>query len=111
MTFHIEVFKIDKTKSIFENQVENKALIDSGCPELCAGVSWMETYQSTRGDKFKSISDHQTFKLGETLYDTVDYKLVPIDLGNVTEYVKVGVIEADIPLLISQAQLKKWMWK
>ena len=108
LTYHIEVFKIDESKTIFQNEVENRALIDCGCPELWAGLSWIETHQSSKGEVFKSFQDNQTFKLGETLYNTVDHKLVPIEIGGITETVKVGIIEADIPLLISRRQLEKW---
>ena len=75
---------------------------------MCAGLPWIETYSSTRNEEFKSINKKQTFKLGETSYETVFYKLVPIEIGGRKEYMEVGVIEADIPLLISRAQLEKW---
>ena len=35
-TYHVTL-KMDNMKSIFENKVENKALVDSGCPELLLG--------------------------------------------------------------------------
>ena len=47
-TYHITL-KIYNEKSIFENEVANKALVDSGCPEMVAGLSWMKTYQTAMG--------------------------------------------------------------
>ena len=33
--FSCRELKMDKNKSIFENEVEDRALVDSGCPALC----------------------------------------------------------------------------
>ena len=46
-TFFVNTLKIDNNKTIFYNKVENKALVDSGCPESVAGLSWLKTYESS----------------------------------------------------------------
>ena len=38
-TFFINTLKIDNDKMIFDNEVENKTLVDSICSETVAGVS------------------------------------------------------------------------
>ena len=39
---------IDQNKTIFENEVENLAIVDSGCPEAVAGKAWMRTFETSR---------------------------------------------------------------
>ena len=54
MTYHVRNEYEHPTKSIFDRQVQNKALIDLGCPDLVAGYPWMETYESTKNELFPS---------------------------------------------------------
>ena len=106
-TYHVTL-KIDNQKSIFENEVVNKALVDSGCPELVAGLSWLKTYQSSRCREFRNLNRSDTFQMGETIFKTICYKLIPVKIGNHEEELEVGIIDAEIPLLISKRKLKEW---
>ena len=106
-TYHVTL-KIDNHKSIFENEVVNKALVDSGCPELVAGLSWLKTYQSSRCREFRNLNRSDTFQMGETIFKTICYKLIPVKIGNHEEELEVGIIDAEIPLLISKRKLKEW---
>ena len=107
MTYHVRNEYELPTKSIFDHQVQNKALIDSGCPDLVAGYPWMETYESTKNELFPSSKCDDRFKLGETAYEATESKTILIRIGTMEEEVKVIVIRADIPLLISRQKLKE----
>ena len=100
--------KIDRNRSIFENEVENKALIDSGCPEMVAGKGWIRTFESSVGTVFDTVDREGSFKFGNDVFPTLEYKLVPIRIGKLNELVEVGVIDSAVPLLISKTKLKEW---
>ena len=106
-TYHVTL-KIDNKRSIFENEVENKALVDSGCPELVAGLSWLKTYESSKGEEFKTIQRSDTFKMGNDNFKTLMYKRIPVRIGEQDEELEVGIINTEIPLLISKKKLKEW---
>ena len=106
-TYHVTL-KMDSKRSIFENEVENKALVDSGCPELVAGLSWLKTYESSRGYEFKKVNRKDTFKMGNNVFNTVMFKKIPIRIGKHEEEIEVGIINTEIPLLISKKKLKEW---
>ena len=100
--------KIDRNRTIFENEVENKALIDSGCPEMVTGKGWIKTFESSEGRVFDTVDREDSFKFGNDVFPTIEYKLVPLRIGQLEEMVEVGVIDAAIPLLISKTKLKEW---
>ena len=41
-TYKCDKLKLDTDKNIFENKVENKAVLDSGCPEIVGGTVWLK---------------------------------------------------------------------
>ena len=100
--------KMDKNKTIFQNEVVNRALLDSGCPELVAGEGWIKTYQSYVGMDFKDVDRKENYKFGNEIFPTIAFKEIPIKIGSMEENVQVGVIDSNIPLLISNAKLKEW---
>ena len=100
--------KIDRNRTIFENDVENKGLIDSGCPEMVAGKGWIRTFESCEGTAFETIDKENSFKFGNDIFPTIEYKLVPKRIGGLEELVEVGIIDAAVPLLISKSKLKEW---
>ena len=106
-TYHVTL-KIDNKKSIFENEVQNKALVDSGCPELVAGLSWLRTYQSSKGIEFSCINRKDVFQMGNTVFNTIMFKRIPVKIGNHEEVLEVGIIDTEIPLLISRKKLREW---
>ena len=108
LTYHCVTLKIDRNRSIFENEVENKALIDSGCPEMVAGKGWIRTFESSVGTVFDTVDREGSFKFGNDVFPTLEYKLVPIRIGKLNELVEVGVIDSAVPLLISKTKLKEW---
>ena len=91
---------MDKNKSIFQNEVVNRALIDSGCPELVAGEGWIKTYQSFVGREFKDVDRKENYKFGNEIFPTIAFKEIPIKIGSMEETVEVGVIDSNLPLQI-----------
>ena len=108
LTYQCVTLKMDRNRSIFENEVENKALIDSGCPEMVAGKGWIRTFESSEGTTFQTIDKENSFKFGNEVFPTIEYKLVPIRIGNLEEIVEVGIIDSAVPLLISKTKLTEW---
>ena len=106
-TYHVTL-KIDNERSIFENEVENKALVDSGCPEMVAGLSWLKTYESSQDKEFERVRRSDTFQMGDTVFKTIMFKRIPINIGGHEEELEVGIINTEIPLLISKKKLKEW---
>ena len=90
-------------KSIFENKVENKALVDSRCPELVAGLIWLRNYEIS-----KEVKRSDTFKMGKEVFKTVMFKVIPVKIRTYTEDIEVGIIDTEIPLLIYKRKLKEW---
>ena len=49
-----------------------------------------------------------TFKMGNEVFKTVMFKVIPVKIGTYTEEIEVGIIDTEIPLLISKRMLKEW---
>ena len=87
---------MDRSKSIFENEVENRALIDSACPELVAGLPWIKTNENSNNTVYEIVNKHELFKFGEDVLKTIYYKRVPLHIGRLNEVVEVAVVNANI---------------
>ena len=107
-TYTCENLRMDKQKSIFEQEVENKALVDSGCPEMVCGKAWMKTFEHSTDQVYEVTDLEDHFKFGDEVFKTITYKRIPLKIGSMEEMVDVGVVEAKIPLLISKRKLKEW---
>ena len=107
-TYTCEKFQVNKAKSIFEEEVENRALVDSGCPEMVCGEEWMKTFEHSTDMKYEEIDLEDHFKFGNEVFKTTTYKKIPLTIGSLEEMVDVGVVTANIPLLISKKKLKDW---
>ena len=88
--------------------MENKALLDSGCPELVAGLAWVKTLENSHEKVFEEVEREERFKFGDKVFDTITFKKIPLKLGKLSEEVEVGVVAADVPLLISKRKLTEW---
>ena len=73
-----------------------------------AGEGWIKTYQSYVGKEFLDVDRKEKYKFGNEVFPTIAFKLIPIKIGNMEENVEVGVIDSNMPLLISNAKLKEW---
>ena len=52
MTYTVRNLNVSDETNIFEQEVQNSALLDSGCPQPVAGESWVQTYMSTKKEEF-----------------------------------------------------------
>ena len=95
------MLKIDNEKCIFEYEVFNKALVDSGCSESLGGESFIKTCGTAMGRKFFRIDIRDIFQMGEQNFKTAMNKRVPVKIGSHQEDLEVGVIEVEIPLVVS----------
>ena len=94
--------------SVFENMLQNLGLIDSGCPEPCVGQPWIKQYEESCGKTLDTLEKVEHFKFGDTVYKARYYKKIPIKLGSTVKEVMAGVVDAQVPLLISNEDLKSW---
>ena len=107
-TYKVEKINFDIDKSVFENEIENKMLIDSGCPEMVCGEEWLNTYESSCNRKFQTVGKEDHFKLGNQTFKTTKTVKIPFKIGKLEEVIEVGVVEANIPMLLSKSKLKEW---
>ena len=82
--------------------------MDSGCPELVAGLSWLETHEQRKGNELPRVNKHDYFKFGDTVYRTEMFVRMDLEIGSIIETVEIGIVKANIPLLISKRKLKEW---
>ena len=66
--------------------------MDSGCPELAVGESWMRTYETAMGREFERIDRRDVFRMGEKNFKAIMYKRDPVRMGSHQEDLEVGVI-------------------
>ena len=107
-TYKVEKLNLDIDKSVFENEIENRMLIDSGCPEMVCGDAWLKTYESSCGKVFQKVGKEDLFRLGNETFKTKKTVKIPFKLGKLEELIDVGVVEANIPMLLSKNKLKEW---
>ena len=93
---------------MFENEIENRMLIDSGCPEMVCGSAWLKAYESSCGRTFQEAGKEDYFRLGNETFKTTKTIKVPFKIGKLEETIDVGVVEANIPMLLSKSKLKEW---
>ena len=68
----------------------------------------MKTFEHSTERKYEELDIEDHFKFGNEVFKTSTYKNIPLHIGKLTEMVKVGVVAANIPLLISKKKLKDW---
>ena len=68
----------------------------------------MKTEETAMRREFQRIDSKDIFRMGEKNYKTIMYKKVPVRVVSHQEDLEVGVIEVEIPLLISKRKLKDW---
>jgi hypothetical protein len=105
-TYKVEKLNLDIEKSVFENEIENRMLIDSGCPEMVCGSAWLKAYESSCGRTFQEAGKEDYFRLGNETFKTTKTIKVPFKIGKLEETIDVGVVEANIPMLLSKSKLK-----
>ena len=83
-------------------------MVDSGCPEMVCGEEWMKTFEHSTDMIYEKVDIEDNFKFGNEVFKTTYYKKIPLNIGSLEEMVNVGVVPANIPLLISKRKLKDW---
>ena len=58
---------INLEQSVFGNKVMNLRILYSGCPEACAGESWMRQYEESAGEVFETKNKVEYFKFGDSV--------------------------------------------
>ena len=75
---------------------------------MVGGIAWLKTYEHSLGKELKRVNKVDFFKFGDTVYQTEMYVRMPLQLGRLKDTVEVGIVTANIPLLISKLKLKEW---
>ena len=60
------------------------------------------------GYKFKEFKKEEYFKFGDEVFKTERYKRIPIKIGSMEEMLEIGILDTDIPLLLSGNKLEEW---
>ena len=106
--FKCTKLNIDQNRTIFENEIENLAVMDSGCPEPVVGKAWLKTFENSTGQTYPVIEKKETFQFGDTICEAEYYKEIPVELGRMKKKMKVAVVETNIPFLLSLEELISW---
>ena len=101
-----------KDLSRFTAEAINCGALDSCCTCTCAGKKWLTIYLNSLPEDMKKMvkgpfNSGKTFMFGnegkltaEAAYD------IPIKVAGKTKLIKVDIIDSDIPLLLSKAEMK-----
>ena len=115
--FEIERFILftsdDKEMSKFTSEALNKAALDTCCTSTVAGEKWMKHYLSSLPNSMEQkvkgpYQGKRCFQFGNqgTLKSTAKYFL-PAIIAEKEVMIEVDVIQSDIPMLLSKAEMKK----
>lgn len=98
--------QIDK----FAGKTLNHAVLDSGCTKHVCSASWLESYLETLSEESRrkvvecSIDSKFKFEDGKTVVQSVN---IPAQIGKVEVTIKTGIINNELPLLLSKTPMKK----
>ena len=67
----------------------------------------MKIYNHSHGKELEKINKYELFKFGDTIYKTIKYVKIPLQIGILKDTFDVGVVAANVPLLISKTKLKE----
>ena len=107
-TYKCQKFSLDTNKTIFEQEVENHGVVDTGCPEMVAGRAWLRTFENSMNKKCEVINKKDVFKFGDVVAEAEYYVKIPLKIGSIEEDVEVAIVETNVPLLFSKTKLKEW---
>ena len=81
-TYECKQLKLDNQKTIFENDIANLGIVDTGCPELVAGLPWLRTYESSIGKELEVVERKELFQFGDEVCEAKFFKRIPVEIGN-----------------------------
>ena len=106
-----EIYETEKvTESVSE--AFNHALLDSGCTSTVCGTDWIDCYIDSLSDrlkrKVKSSEANNSFKFGAGgVMKSIKRLTIPCFIAGEETTLTTDVIEKDLPLLLSKADMKK----
>ena len=87
-----------------------KLVVDCGCPKTVAGRPWMDAFIESKGNvKIRLEKERERFRFGpsQVFTSTQNYE-IEVHVGDLTETIKVSVVDADVPLLLGLDYQSKW---
>ena len=87
-----------------------KMVVDSGCPKTVTGRPWIDAFIESKGDisvKLEKEKEHFRFGPSQVYTSNENYK-IEVHIGKLKEFIKVSVVDADIPLLLGLDYQVKW---
>ena len=101
----------DQYMSTFLSETFNSAILDSGCSKTVCGKVWYEQYCNSISEKNLKIEELESmskFKFGNgQSFQSVKKVLIPAKIGTKNVKIETDVVEAEIPMLLSKASMKK----
>ena len=88
-----------------------KLVVDCGCPKTVCGKPWMDAFVESKGDNFviKRVKEDEQFRFGPSyVYQSEHNYAIEVRIGNMSEIIKVSVVEANIPLLLGLDYQEQW---
>ena len=87
-----------------------KMVVDSGCPKTVTGRPWIDAYIESKGDiKINLEKEKEKFRFGPSqVYTSNENYEIEVKVGKLKEFIKVSVVDADIPLLLGLDYQVKW---
>ena len=96
----------------FTSNIDDAAIIDSGCARACGGQQWTEDFLKTLSDrdwsKVVTRNSDARFKFGHgQSVNSLMYMIAPVYIGGKRKYLGWDVLDIQLPLLLSLPVLKK----
>ena len=95
---------------VFVGETLSCAVLDSGCTQTVCGRKWLDCYTDSLIDEdiIKEKPSTAAFKFGKGEPVMSEKKvIIPVVIGSKKVNLETDVIDADIPLLMSKAAMKK----
>ena len=95
---------------VFVGETLNCAVLDSGCTQTVCGNNWLKCFKESMQEEIviEEKPSHATFKFGNGDAVSSSRKVVlPATIGSKNVKLGTDVVDAEIPLLMSKATMKK----
>ena len=115
-----EAYKVSdysqEDKQILMSETANAAILDSACSKTVAGRAWKEMYLASLSvderKHVKFLPGGTTFKFGAgNKIQSEEGMEIPCVIGGLETTVRTDVVDSDIPLLLSKADMKRMGFK
>ena len=87
-------------------------LLDSGATKTCAGKRWLKMFLELLDSELRALMEEReekrNFKFGsDAVFQSRKEVIIPIKIGNLIEKINVSIVDTNIPLLLSRADMHK----